>query len=816
MTFPKNNKIAVGVGAIAAAALGGAVLLHLNASPEKALEGRWAFTKKYCTDCHNDAELTGGLSFEGRKPGDVHKDAKIWEAAIRKLELGLMPPRDQPQPPKEAREEFVAALVGTLDDAAAAAPQPFVGSVPLHRLNREEYANAIRDLLALDVDVSELLPSDGGDFGFDNIASVLRTSPLLLERYLTVAQRVGDLAVGDPKAVPSSVFYKIPVEVTQDKWMEGLPLGTRGGILVHHTFPADAEYVLSGRLLRTVAEGYVGVEGHDVPHEFIITVDGEQVFSVPVGGKDDHEASSKSITLAQVEMDRKMTSPRIPVTAGPHELAFTWIDMPEQEQNVWQPALRETLEAHNPAGIPRLESAIIEGPYDASGVSSTPSRDRIFVCKPASAAEEPACAKQIVATLARRAFRKPAITDEDVAEPLKFYTAARANGGSFDEGIRASITRMLVSPEFLFRAEQSPADLPAGSAHRISDTELASRLSFFLWSSIPDDELLDAAGAGNLHEPKVLEAQVRRMVADERAESFVENFVGQWLQLRNLEARVRPDLLMFPDFDDNLRKAFRRETELLFQNVLRENHSVLEILNANYTFVNERLAKHYGIPGIYGAQFRKVQLTDPNRWGLLGHGSFLSLTSAATRTSPIIRGKYVMANLLNSPPPQPPAVVPALEASKPKDRPSTVRETLELHRADPVCASCHNNIDPIGFALEKFDTVGKWHDTTPEGLPIDSAGVLADGTPVDGPVQLREALLKNPNIFAGTVTEKLMIYALGRGLEPADMPTVRAILRNAAKDDYRIMSIVLGIVDSLPFQMRAKPDAPETVAQALE
>ncbi|HET8698497.1 MAG TPA: DUF1592 domain-containing protein, partial [Gammaproteobacteria bacterium] len=686
----------------------------------------------------------------------------------------------------------------------------------IHRLNRAEYANAIRDLLALDADVSELLPSDGGDFGFDNIASVLRTSPLLLERYLTVAQRVGDLAVGDPKAVPTSVFYKIPVEVTQDKWMEGLPLGTRGGILVHHTFPADANYVLSGRLLRTVAEGYAGVEGHDVPHEFIITVDGEQVFSVPVGGKEDHEASSKSITLAQVDMDRKMTSPRIPITAGPHELAFTWVDMPEQEQNVWQPALRDTLEAHNPAGLPRLESAIIEGPYDPTGVSDTPSRERIFVCHPASAAEEPACAKQIVSSLARRAFRKPSVTDDDIAEPLKFYSAARANGGTFDEGIRASITRMLVSPEFLFRAEQDPADLPAGSAHRISDTELASRLSFFLWSSIPDDELLDAAAAGNLHEPNVLEAQVRRMVADKRAESFVENFVGQWLQLRNLEARVRPDLLMFPDFDDNLRKAFRRETELLFQNVLRENHSVLEILTANYTFVNERLAKHYGIPGIYGAQFRKVQLSDPNRWGLLGHGSFLSLTSAATRTSPIIRGKYVMANLLNSPPPQPPAVVPALEASKPKDRPSTVRETLELHRADPVCASCHNNIDPIGFALEKFDTVGKWHETTPEGLPIDSAGVLADGTPVDGPVQLREALLKNPNIFAGTVTEKLMIYALGRGLEPADMPTVRAILRNAAKDDYRIMSIVLGIVDSLQFQMRAKPDAPETVAQALE
>jgi len=795
-------------GGCAVAAAIAAAYVWMSRSPDAALRQQWAMLDQYCVDCHNDVEFTGGISFEGLSPDDVHADAELFEAAIRKLRVGMMPPRDVDQPDAAIREEFLAALESTLDAAAEA--EPYAGSQTVHRLNRAEYANAIRDLLTIEVDVTELLPSDGGDFGFDNIAAALTTSPLLLERYLTAALRVSASAVGDPDRVPTAAAYKISVEVTQDQHMEGLPLGTRGGTLVRHHFPADADYVLSGQLLRTVAEGYVGVEGHDTPHEFVILVDGEQVFSALIGGTEDHELSSKSITESRVVIDEHLTSPPISITAGPHEVGFTWIERPATEQNVWQPSLRASQEAHNPAGLPRLETALIAGPYDVAGVSDTPSRERVFVCRPASEAESSSCAETIFATLARRAFRRP-VDDEDLAAPLSFYNDARDRGGDFDRGIGAGLARILVSPSFLFRAERDAADLPDGGVHAISDIELASRLSFFLWSSIPDDELLELAEDGRLRDPSVLEAQVRRMVADDRADALVANFTGQWLQLRNLEQRVIPDLLLFPDFDDNLRKAFRRETELLFASVLREDRSVHDLLDADYTFVNERLARHYGIPGVYGSRFRRVELTDPNRWGLLGHGSILSLTSAASRTSPIIRGKYVMANLLNNPPPLPPPVVPALEESAPTDRPSTVREQLELHRANSECAACHDNIDPVGFALENFDAVGQWRDTNREGLPIDSAGILADGTPVDGPVQLREAMLARPEVFAGTVAEKLLIYALGRGLEPADMPIVRSILSNAKENDYRLSSVILGIVDSLPFQMRTKLADPEAV-----
>jgi hypothetical protein len=790
-----------------------------GSEPEAVLEERWALLNRYCVDCHNNAELTGGLSFQGRRPHQVPADAHIWEAAIRKLRLGMMPPLDAPQPDQAVVAEFVAALEATLDATAEA--EPYAGATLVHRLNRAEYANAIRELLAVEEDVAEMLPSDGGDFGFDNIAAVLTTSPMLLERYLAVALRVSDLAVGDEQALPLAASYRIGGEVTQTRHMEGLPLGTRGGLSVHHTFPADGEYVFSGRLRRTVAEGYSGVEGHDIPHEFVVMVDGEEVFSVEIGGKEDHELSAENIVLSQVAIDEKMTSPPIPVTAGPHELVFTWRDRPTADQSVWQPALRETLEAHNPAGMPRLDTATIQGPYNVTGISDTPSRDRIFVCRPAAPAEETACAEEIVATVARRAFRRP-VDEQDIAAPMAFYDDERASGGSFDRGIHAALTRILVSPSFLFRVERDPVNATAGVPHPVSDVELASRLSFFLWSSIPDEELLALAEEGRLRDSGVLEGQVARMIADRRADALVANFTGQWLELRNLEQRVVPEILMFPDFDDNLRKAFRRETEMLFGHVLRENRSVLELLDADYTFVNERLARHYGIRGVYGARFRRVELEDPNRWGLLGHGSFLSLTSASSRTSPIIRGKFVLANLLNSPPPEPPDVVPALEDSAPADRPSTVREQLELHRANPQCASCHNPMDPIGFALENFDAVGQWRVATREGLEIDAGGVLADGTPVEGPAALREALLARPEAFAGTVTEKLLIYALGRGLEPRDMPVVRRILRDAAKDDYRLMSIIQGIVESFPFQMRTSPaessetDVVQTVAHLRE
>ena len=784
----------------AVAALGAGAYLLLDRPPEARLENQWAMVGDYCVDCHNDTDFTADLSFEGRTPDDIHADPGVWEKVVRKLRIGVMPPREQPQPEPEVRAAFLGSLIDSLDAAAAA--EPYAAPTKVHRMNRAEYANAIRDLLGVEADIAELLPSDGGDFGFDNIAEVLTTSPMLLERYLTVAIRVADYAVGNAEAAVSAATYKIPVEVTQDYHLEGLPLGTRGGLSVVHNFPADAEYVFAGRLVRGVEEGYFGIEGHDVPHEFLVFLDGEIVYTNTVGGAEDHERSvAEGINVAQFAVDEKLTSPAIPVSAGPHEVMFTWRDRPEVRQDVWEPSLRASLEAHNPSGMPRLETGIIQGPYNATGVGDTPTRQRIFSCYPDSEAEAPACAEEILAKLARRAYRRP-VAGDDLVEVMAFYESERSAGGDFEDGVRVALSRMLVSPQFLFRVEAESPDVPAGGSHRISDVELASRLSFFLWSSIPDEEMLGLAESGRLREPAVLEAQVRRMLADERSDALVANFVGQWLQLRNLETRVRPDLLMFPDFDDNLRKAFRRETEMLFASVLREDRPIHELMTADYSFVNERLARHYGIDGVYGSRFRRVELADPNRFGLFGHGSILALTSVSSRTSPIIRGKYIITEFWNNPPPPPPADVPQLEESAEEGVPTTVRGQTEKHRANPACAACHDIIDPVGFALENFDTVGRWRDSTREGLPIDSAGVLGDGTPVGGPVELRQALLADPEVFASTVAEKLMIYALGRGLEPGDMPVIRGILRNAAETDYALSSIILGIVDSYPFQMR--------------
>jgi hypothetical protein len=784
-------------------------------APSEGILAYQGMLNRYCVTCHNEkARIPAGapLALDTANLKDPGADAEVWEKVVRKLGVGAMPPENSPTPGNAELLRFRNALVASLDSAAAKKNNP--GRYVLHRLNRTEYANAVRDLLDVKVDVAELLPSDGGDFGFDNIASALTTSPLLLERYLTAALRISDAAVGDAEAEAGTATYSVSTVVTQNRHVEGLPLGTRGGLVVQHEFPADGEYVFYGRLLRTVAEGYVGVEGHETPFQFIVTIDGEQVFSAPVGGKEDHKSSSDNITISRDEVDKRMTSPRIKVTAGPHEVGFTFIDRPGQEQNVWQPVLRDSLEAHNPSGIPRLRTGNIEGPYNVTGVSETPSRQRLFTCKPTAPAREAACAQEILSNVARRAFRRP-VVESDMEAPMAFYNEARKGGGDFNAGIRAGLARILASPTFVFRAEEDPAAIAPGAAHRISDLELASRLSFFLWSSIPDDELLNAAIAGRLRQPKVLETQVRRMIADPKADALMREFPGQWLQLRNLD-KVTPDLLMFPDFDDNVRQAFRKETELFFTSIVRENRSTLDLLNADYTFVNERLARHYGIRGVYGSRFRRVPVTDENRRGLLGHGSFLSLTSVANRTSPILRGKFIIANLLNTPPLPPPPNVPLLEESAPKDRPSTVREQLELHRRNPVCASCHRNIDPVGFALENFNAVGQWQSTTREGLRIDSAGVLADGTAVDGPVALRKALLARPEVFVGTVTEKMMIYALGRGLEAVDMPVVRSIVKGSAKDNYAMQSIVLGIVQSNPFQMRTKltnTSAVKTAAQ---
>ena len=779
-----------------------------------------AWLNQYCVGCHNNKTASPAnepVNLEAASLDDLLPQAATWERVLRKLGVRAMPPQGLKHPTEAEYVGFTTWLSSALDHAWEGRATP--GRYVVHRLNRTEYGNAVRDLLALDIDVTELLPSDGANYGFDNIADSLKTSPLLLERYLTAAQRISAMAVGDPTVRPGTTEYPISREFTQSGYIEGLPLGTRGGTLIRHVFPADGEYKLSGRLVRGVEEGYAGVEGNDQPYTFVITIDGGEVYSAQIGGPKDHEVQAKDMNEARVLIDGRMTG-RVTVTAGAHDVGYTWKERPSVRQDVWQPALRDSQEVHMIAGLPRLKTVGVEGPYKVTGVSMTPSRERIFVCKPAAAAEEAACADKIFGNLARRAYRRP-VTAADIEPPMTFYKQTRGEGGTFDAGIRVGLARILASPSFLYRIEQDPATLRAGSAHAVNDIELASRLSFFLWSSIPDQKLLNLAIAGRLREPGMLAAQVRRMLEDERADALINNFTGQWLQLRNLEAKVSPDLLLFPDFDDNTRKAFRRETELFFGYILRENKSALELLSADYTFVNERLAKHYGIPGVYGSRFRLVKLTDPNRRGLLGQASVLSLTSVATRTSPVFRGKYVLTTFLNTPPPPAPPNVPTLEESNKEAAsvPKTVREQLELHRKNPTCASCHRIIDPPGFALENFNSVGQWREASIDGAPIDAAGVLADGSKVNGPAALRDAILSRPDAFVSTLTGRIMTYALGRGLEPSDMPVVRGIVKKAARSDYRLTSIIQGIVESAPFQMRTRLEPADTVnrvAQARE
>ncbi len=774
-----------------------------------------ALVNKYCLSCHNahTANPADPVNLEGAAFDDLLGHAGTWERVIRKLSVRAMPPPGMPRPTEAEYAGFTGWLATSLDRAWEGKSKP--GRFVVHRLNRAEYANAIRDLLAVDLDVSDLLPTDGAEFGFDNIATSLKTSPLLLEGYVTAAQRVAAMAVGDPQVKPGTTEHSISREFSQNGYIDGLPLGTVGGTVVHHVFPADAEYKLSGRLVRGVQEGYAGVEGNEVPYTFVITVDGTEVYTAPIGGPKDDEMQAADLAAAQPIIDKRMTG-RVRVTAGPHDVGFTWKERPFQLQDVWEPSRRDSQEVHMVAGLPKLRTVSIDGPYNVRGVGEGPSRERLFVCHPSAALDETACATKILSNLARRAYRRP-VTAADIEAPMSFYKRSRENKGNFDDGIRAGVARVLSSPYFLYRIEKDPANARPGVAHPVSDIELASRLSFFLWSSIPDEKLLDVAAAGRLREPGVFAAQVHRMLGDERSDALVENFTGQWLQLRNLEAKVVPDLLMFPDFDDNTRKGFRKETELFFGYILRDDRSTLELLSADYTFVDERLARNYGIKGVYGPQFRRVKLTDPNRRGLLGQGSVLSITSVANRTSPVFRGKYILSTFLNTPPPPPPPNVPTLDESNKVAAavPKTVRAQLELHRKNQPCAGCHRVIDPPGFALENFNPVGQWRDKGADGAPLDVAGTLADGTQVNGPVALREAILSRPNAFVTVVTEKMLTYALGRGLEPSDMPVVRRIVKKAALNDYRLSSIVMGIVESAPFQMRTKleaaPESAETV-----
>ena len=718
--------------------------------------------------------------------------AEIWEKVVRKLRGGMMPPQGMPRPAQARLDAFMISLENALDRASLAHPNP--GRSPLHRLNRTEYANAIRDLLGLNVDVSELLPADDESNGFDNIAEVLRVSPSLLEAYLSASREVSSLAVGDPKIGPISLSFRVPPDLSQEEHIEGLPLGTRGGILIRHDFPLDADYEFNVFLLRNIV-GYL--TGLEFPHQLEISIDGKRVFLAPVGGDADNKMSDENLALAGDTLDARLKT-KVHVTAGPHAVAVAFLrrDSAESDEPL-QPFTRD-LDLQNMNGIPLIDHVQVTGPIDATGPGDTPSRRRIFVCHPATAKDELPCARKILSTLARRAYRRP-VTDGDMETLLTFYQAGR-NHGNFDSGIENALRLVLASPKFLFRAEPDPAGMAAGTIYHVSDLDLASRLSFFLWSSIPDDQLLQVAEQGKLKDPAVLDQQVRRMLADKRAESLVNNFAEQWLFLRNVQS-LAPDEATFPNFDDNLRQAFQRETELFFQSIVNEDRNVLDLLTADYTYVNEPLARLYGIPDVYGSRFRRVSIPNEARRGLLGQGSILSVTSYPTRTSPVLRGKWIMENIMGSPPPAPPPNVPALKDQAQGGKILSIRELMEEHRKNPPCSTCHKVMDPLGFALENFNGIGEYRTKDASG-PIDASGQLADGSKIDGIIGLRTALLKHPDYFVNTLTEKLLTYALGRPLEYFDMPVVRKIVTDSSHNDYRFSSLIVGIVQSTPFEMK--------------
>jgi hypothetical protein len=758
-----------------------------------------AVVTRYCAGCHNERNTTSaiasGVILDEVDLARVAERGDMWEKVVRKLRAGVMPPAGMPRPDPGTHDALVTFLEDALDRHAAAHPNP--GRHLPHRLNRVEYQNAIRDLLALEVDASTLLPPDDSADGFDNNADVLGVSPALLERYLSAAAKISAIAVGSPSIGASSETYRIRGDASQTGQSEDLPPGTRGGLAALHTFPLDGEYVIKVKLLEI---NLGAIRGLEYQHQLEIAVDGERVLLAPVGGPEDYTESSLNAANVVNSLAARLQA-RVKVRAGQRTVAAAFLQKsPAQGANRLKNFQRSTLIATEHLGLPHVEHVTVSGPFNPTGVSSTPSRERLFVCRPrpgAGAKEERGCARRIVGTLARRAYRRP-VTGEDLSSLMAFYESGHREGG-FERGVEMAVRAVLVSPKFVFRIERDPEGVAPGTPYRVSDLELASRLSFFLWSSIPDDELLEEASRGRLRRPGALDRQVRRMLADPRARALVSNFAGQWLHVRNLRSAT-PDKNDFPDFDDNLRRAFERELQLFVGSIVDEDRSVLELLTADYTFVNERLAKHYRIPNVYGPDFRRVAVSEDARKGLLGKGGILLVTSHADRTSPVLRGKWILDNVLGTPPPPPPEAVPPFPEETP-GAPRSVRARMEQHRASPACAGCHRIMDPIGLALENFDAVGAWR-THDAGAAIDATGELADGSRVDGAAALRDALLKRPEVLVGTMTEKLLTYALGRTLEHDDMPAVRAIVRASASDDYRFSSLVRGIVTSVPFQMR--------------
>jgi mono/diheme cytochrome c family protein len=759
-----------------------------------------AVLDKYCITCHNRRMKTGGLALDAFDLAQPGEHAAEWEKVVRKIRTGAMPPVGRPRPDKALSESVASWLEAELDRAAVEHPNP--GRPTLHRLNRAEYRNAIRDMLAVDIDPVALLPSDSAAYGFDNNADALSFSPALAERYLGAAAKISQMALGQVRGSPSPETVFVPTDRNQgSRVSEDLPWGSRGGLAIRYYFPVDGEYQFQLQLKESGADG--GIMGLTAePQQLDVSLDRTKVWTSIVGGPEIAKVRGDERTKKIVEALQF----RVPVKAGSHLVQVYFLQKTSAFlEDLFDPYLRrDPYRAGN--GEPGISSVTIAGPdaAEAAAIRDSPSRRRLLVCQPASAADEAPCARKIIATLARSAYRRP-VTDEDLQIPLARYREGAGKGRgplSFESGLELAVRSILVSPKFLFRFEGQPETVAPDTAYRITDLELASRLSFFLWSSIPDAELLSVAEKKALRDPVVLDQQVRRMLADPRSEALVSDFAGQWLHIRNVSGfRPSPEVLFH--FDDNLRQAFESETALFFDSIVRENRSVLDLLDADYTFLNERLARHYGIPGVFGERFRRVSLPpDSVRRGLLGQGSILTDTSRPNRTSPVIRGKWILENIFGTPPPAPPANVPDLKEERDPAKVLPMREQMAQHRANPVCSSCHAQMDQLGFALENFDAIGEWRDTDPAGAPIDASAKLPDGTAFTGPAQLRKVLLNHSEDFLTTVTEKLLTYALGRGLEAADAPAIRQIKRDGARANYRFASLVQGIVTSTPFQMR--------------
>ena len=763
--------------------------------PPPAADDHWAFLNYYCSKCHNATDWAGSVAFDTMTQEGIPDDAETWEHAVRKLRGQLMPPPGNRQPDMTARRSFISWMENNLDSAATAHPNP--GRVALHRLNRKEYANAVRDLLDVSVDVNTLLPEDNVSDGFDNVANVLQVTPSFLDQYVAAARTVAIQAIGDASLKPLGTQYFAKNSGSQYFHVEGLPLGTRGGLVVEHNFPADGEYELN---ISNMAVA-LWVYNMEFQHHLIATLDGKKFWETDIGGEEDMKSIDQNQDPAVDAINARLKGIRFRAPAGPHKVAVAFVHRTFAESD-------DKLYQQVPGGgqdrVLKVASFEVKGPFKVTGMSDTPSRGRLCMCYPKQPADEGPCAERIIETLATRAFRRP-ITGAEKTTLVKAYEAGRnGEGGNFDMGIRRAVTAVLASPMFLYRAEPAPLTATAGSTYRISDLELASRLSFFLWSTVPDDELRKVALAGKLRDAQVLHQQVTRMLKDERAQTLASSFAFQWLNIGKL-TEIDPDMNIFPYAADP-REDFRTELKLFIDDVFRNDHSVLDLLNGNYTYLNERLALHYGIKDVRGDQWRKVELKDSVRWGLLGKGGVLMLTSYPNRTAPVLRGAWILERINGTPPHSPPPNVEALKDAKAGEKPKTLREQMALHRTKSSCFSCHGVMDPLGLALENFDAVGRWREKDRlAGQPIDSSGELPDGSKINGPDDLRAALMKNPDQFVQTLTEKLMTYALGRTVEYYDMPTVRAITRATAADGYKFSDVVMGIVKSDAFQMRRVP-----------